>query len=138
MPAHLASDLSCTAQCRRFARLFTARLATDTLLGPLFSPAREEASTAEYAWWELALTGRSYHGRPTSGTHDTPLTAAHLARWCQLLDDTLAANFTGPLTQAARAALRNLATMRTHWQLVGQRRPVALNLMDPASHRLAA
>lgn len=142
MPAHFASDLSSPALRRRFVALFTARVATDPLLGSLFCPVSNRASRTvtgpEYAWWELALTGHSYCGRPRSFTNNTPLTATHLARWSQLLDDTLAENFAGPLTQAARTALRNLAAMRTHWQLVSQRRPAGLRIPAAASRRMAA
>ncbi|GAB3242420.1 hypothetical protein GCM10027346_38650 [Hymenobacter seoulensis] len=122
--------------------LFTARVADDALLGPLFCPASGLASVAaagpEYAWWELALTGHSYCGRPSSHFRHNPLSAAHLARWCYLLDDTLALNFSGPLSRAAGAALRNMAAMGTHWQLVSQRRPATVKAPAPVSRRMAA
>ncbi|TGE23882.1 hypothetical protein E5K00_01310 [Hymenobacter aquaticus] len=126
MPTPLFPDLSSTAQRRRFTRLFGARLAADALLGSWFGPVAPAAAGAEAAWWELALTGNSYCGRPSRPSlPDAPLMPALLARWCQLLDDTMTENFAGPRAQAARAGLRNLATMRTHWLLTHQRQSAA-------------
>ncbi|GAB2955182.1 hypothetical protein GCM10027048_21100 [Hymenobacter coalescens] len=120
-PTRPLPDLSSPLERRRFARLFTARVADDALLGPVFGRPQEPAQ-AEYEWWERALAGHCYLGRPPHGGH-WPCSEAQVRRWRQLLTATFRSAFAGPQAAEAEARLLNEAAMRGHWQLTQRHRP---------------
>ncbi|GAA4385850.1 hypothetical protein [Hymenobacter koreensis] len=124
MVTSLLPDLNTPAQRRYFVRLFADRTAADSLLGPAF--ARTQAagfryvSAQEYAWWETALTGSRYTGRPPHSSCPETFNAQLFARWCRVLDTTLDEHFHGPLASAAKGYVRNTSSMLAHLQLARQ------------------
>lgn len=123
MATFLLPDLETPRQRRRFVRLFLTRLSADQTLNPAFhgphSPQRPTAQ--EYAWWERALTGTRYHGRPTPAFTQPQLLAPQFSNWCQHLKKTFTSHFCGPGATAAQGQVLDFATMLAHARL---RQPV--------------
>ena len=113
-------DLGTPAQRRRFARLFSARVATDEQLSQAFSGAAGLGAITqqEYAWWEQALTGAHYHGRPLYSANGLLHCADLFGHWCHLLKTTLHEYFRGTQATDAQAHVLNFATMLTHQRLI--------------------
>ncbi|UOQ96473.1 hypothetical protein MUN81_14625 [Hymenobacter sp. 5317J-9] len=111
-------DFSGPARHRRFVRLFTDRIAHDALLSAFFPDAQPLPSRREYDWWEKALAGQLYTGRPPGHQCGPWPTADHLAHWCRLLEMTLDEEFAGPQATAAKCHVLNLGTLLAQWQLM--------------------
>lgn len=115
--------LTCLPDCispkqfRRFVRLFTHRVAGDALLSPAFPGPHHAPAAGEYAWWEQALAGRHYTGRPPHREATPPFTARQIGRWCSLLETSLDETLSDPGAAEAKGLVLNLATMLAHWQL---------------------
>jgi truncated hemoglobin YjbI len=118
-------DLDTPARRQQLVSQFMDRLANDALLCPVFGNSmtadRPVSSPAEQqAWWDAALAGECYQGRPLRATHVHPYTGPLYERWCQLLKNTFDRNFEGPEATAAQGHVLNLATMLSHWRLAQQ------------------
>ena len=111
------TDFNIPAQCRRFVRRFARRVAGDALLGRAFPSQRHPPAEGEYAWWEQALTGSHYTGRPLHREAGPPFTASQIGRWCSLLEESLYEAFGSPAASEVKGHVLNLATMLAHWQL---------------------
>lgn len=106
-------------------RQFTHRVAGDTLLGGAFAGQPHTPDASEYAWWEQALTGSHYIGRPPRREAAPLFTPPQIERWCGLLEASLDEVFSGPTATEVKGHVLNLATMLAHWQL-SQRRAAGL------------
>ena len=103
-------------QQRRFVRQFTHRVAGDALLGCAFAGQPFPPDDGEYTWWEQALTGGHYTGRPLHRDAVPLFTAQQIERWCRLLEASLDEVFSGPTAAEVKGHVLNLATMLAHWQ----------------------
>ncbi|QIL74889.1 hypothetical protein [Hymenobacter sp. HDW8] len=121
---HSLPDLDTPARRQQLVSQFMDRLANDELLSSVFGNsinADGSAAPAEHqAWWDSALAGECYQGRPLRATHVHPYTGPLYERWCQLLKNTFDRNFEGPEATAAQGHVLNLATMLSHWRLAQQ------------------
>lgn len=117
---------------RRFVRQFTHRVADDTLLGCAFAGQPFPPDDGEYAWWEQALTGGHYTGRPLHRDAVPLFTAQQIGRWCGLLEASLDEVFSSPTAAEVKGHVLNLATMLAHWQL-SQRSAAAEAARQPAA-----
>jgi truncated hemoglobin YjbI len=113
-------DCDTQTQSRLFVRQFAHRVASDPLLGPTFPGQHHTPADCEYAWWEQALTGSLYTGRPLHREATPPFTPAQISRWCTLLEESLHDAFGGPAANEIKGHVLNLATMLAHWQLSQQ------------------
>jgi truncated hemoglobin YjbI len=118
------------------------RLANDDVLSPVFGGTTNADSLGasheeeQQAWWDAALAGECYQGRPLRATHVPPYIGPLYERWCRLLKNTFDKNFDGPEATAAQGHVLNLATMLAHWQLA---QPGAYTTSDnDAAKELAA
>ncbi|GAB3853872.1 hypothetical protein GCM10028822_23160 [Hymenobacter terrigena] len=101
-------------------RQFAHRVASDPLLSPAFPGQLHTPVDCEYAWWEQALTGSLYTGRPLHREATPPFTARQIGRWCTLLEESLHEAFGAAAATEIKGHVLNLATMLAHWQLSQQ------------------
>lgn len=110
-------DIADRDDVERFVRDFYRQVAMDDVLGPVFEDARVDwpqhiATLTDFWAWQL-LGDDAYDGNPLLAHRPaharTPFTAAHYERWLQILDDTLDADFRGPVADAARVRGRKMA-----------------------------
>jgi truncated hemoglobin YjbI len=113
-------DSTSPVRLRRFVRQFANRVADDALLSTVFPGGHQPLAQRMYAWWEQALSGLCYTGRPPGHEPAKPLTAQHFVRWCGLLEASLNEEFSGPLAMVAKGHVLNVGTMVAHWQLTRQ------------------
>ncbi|MDO7852463.1 hypothetical protein [Hymenobacter convexus] len=105
------------AQCQRFVREFAQRVVGDALLGRAFPARPRTPHGSEYAWWEQALVGAHYTGRPLHRETAPLFTASQIERWCSLLETNLDEAFGEAAAGEAKGHVLNLATMLAHWEL---------------------
>ncbi|MBD2721059.1 globin family protein [Hymenobacter armeniacus] len=110
------SDCISPLQCRRFVHQFAHRVAGDALLGRAFPRPHHAPDGGECAWWEQALLGNRYTGRPLQRDAAPLFTASQLERWCRLLETSLDEALDVLVAAEAKGHVLNLATMRAYWQ----------------------
>jgi truncated hemoglobin YjbI len=117
MLTHCLLKFNLSEPCRSFVRHFANQLAGDALLGRAFPGKHPLSADGEYAWWEEALAGRHYTGRPLHREAAPPFSAQQIGRWCNLLEGSLDQAFSDSVAAEAKGHVLNLATMLAHWQL---------------------
>lgn len=144
MDMHSLPDLDTPARRQQLISQFMDRLANDEVLSSVFGNpmnaySRNTAHKEQQAWWESALAGECYQGRPLRATHVHPYIGPLYERWCRLLKNAFDRNFDGPEATAAQAHVLNLATMLAHWQLAQQHSyPASYSTHDNDAKELAA
>src|SRR5262245_4059316 len=110
-------DLDSRERIERFVRDFYRDVAQDDLLGPIFAVARVDwpahiQTLTDFWAWQL-LGERGYEGIPLRA-HEavharSPLRTRHFERWLAIFDETLDAEYRGPLTELAKRRARRVA-----------------------------
>ena len=120
MLTNCLSECKTSEVCRNFVRHFANQLAGDALLGRAFPGMHHLPDEGEYAWWEEALAGSHYTGRPLHREAAPPFSAQQIGRWCNLLEVSLDEAFSESVAAEVKGHVLNLATMLAHWQLTHQ------------------
>ncbi|AYA36019.1 hypothetical protein D3Y59_02475 [Hymenobacter oligotrophus] len=124
------------AHCKAFVHDLYRRIGLDAMLRPLFGePAgltRVPQPEEVYWFWESALQGACYEGRPFPRQQPLPHLLAVFGRWQQVLAETLDAHYPRPQAEELKAKTTNLAVMLQHHNLhrpqpvAPRRRPIRL------------
>ena len=115
-------DLDRPREISELVQIFYARIATDELLGPVFTQQadvdwREHHETLTAFWCQLELGIRGFHGAPTQKhsalSKEIPFRREQFARWVWLFHDTVDSGWEGPHAESIKAKASMIARVQS-------------------------
>ncbi|UYZ59707.1 globin family protein [Hymenobacter latericus] len=130
-----------TANPKAFVHDLYRRISLDAMLRPLFGDAASLARVPQpdlvYLFWESAMQGSCYEGRPFPRPQPVPHLLAAFGRWQQVLAETLDAHFPRHQADELKARTANLALLLQH-HLLHRPQPARQHARRHATRRAAA
>lgn len=109
----MKTDILGEAEVKEMVDAFYGKIREDSLLGPVFNSMVDDWSqhlpTMYSFWGSLLFRTGNYSGNPFAKHMALSIQKEHFTQWLKLFNETLDENFSGPMTEQARAASQSIA-----------------------------